>query len=200
MVSSENRPRTSTHIFRSTPPELLHQLKDSGASLIFVQPRLLHVLQAALELGAPNYTLSSDRIILLCPPAEKPSDMPYRCLEELWSKAGMPKRLTAEREKETAYLCYSPGTAGKARGVMTSHHNVTSQVQAYDRVYGPLRHGDGILGTIPLSDMYGLTLLLHHPLTLGVPVIILPKFEPNRAIKAIRRVSFAKLAHLRLFQ
>jgi hypothetical protein len=49
---------------RSTPGELLHQLQDSGSSLVFVDPALVVNLQNSLKLqGAPQ--IPSSRIILL---------------------------------------------------------------------------------------------------------------------------------------
>lgn len=176
----------------STPDELLHQLQDSGTKFIFVQPAILPVLQKALELGKESgYTLErpEDRIVLLCTPAEKPADSPYKCNEELWSKAARLTRLIDGGEKETAYLCYSSGTTGRAKGVETSHHNITSQIQALSKAYQKLGHQDRILGILPFGHIYGLTLLVHQPLTTCTPVIILPRYDEVQVLKAIQDVS-----------
>lgn len=115
----------------STPPELLHQVKDSTSQTIFVQPDLLPVLKEALKLD-PSCSIPESKIILLCPKDKKPADLKHlKCTEDLWDLGkGIDGRAQWEKdvEKKTTYLCYSSGTTGKAKGVETSHHNMTSQV------------------------------------------------------------------------
>jgi acyl-CoA synthetase (AMP-forming)/AMP-acid ligase II len=174
----------------STPEELLHQLTDSGAAAVFVQPEMIATLEKALALpGAYKIPQPEKRIILLCPYEKKPEGTPYKCLQELWDKQAIPKQLIGEEEKRTAYLCYSSGTTGRAKGVETSHHNITSQLQAVNMAYQKLGEYDRILGVLPFGHIYGLTLLVHQPLTTGTPVIILPKFDVEEVFKAIQNVS-----------
>lgn len=173
----------------STPEELLHQLLDSGAVAIFVQPELLPTLEKAIELAPPDQRIPANRIILLCDYAKKPAGTPYKAIQELWHKQAVPRQLTGVEDKDTAYLCYSSGTTGKAKGVETSHHNITSQVQAVNTSYEKLGEHDRILGVLPFGHIYGLTLLCHQPMTTGTPVIVLPKFDVEAVFKAIHTVS-----------
>ena len=70
----------------------------------------------------------------------------------------------------------------------TTHYNMTSQLQAVNLVYEKLQPGrDVILGYLPFSHMYGLTLLVHQPFTTGVPLVILPRFEETSVLKAIEK-------------
>lgn len=65
---------------------------------------------------------------------------------------------------------------------------MTSQIQAFNVSCEKLRpQKDVILGILPLSHIYGLALLVHHPLTVGVPVVILPRFEEIAVLKAIQK-------------
>lgn len=115
----------------STPPELVHQVKDSTSQTIFVQPDLLPVLKEALKLDL-SCNISESKIILLCRKDKKPADLKHlKCTEDLWDLGkGIDGRAQWQEdvEKKTAYLCYSSGTTGKAKGVETGHHNMTSQV------------------------------------------------------------------------
>ena len=154
---------------------------------MFVAPALLDTLHEALKSG---YELPSQRIILMCQPSEKPVGTPYRCIEEIWGKAARARQIISEEEKNTAYLCYSSGTTGAAKGVETSHHNMTSQIQALRTVYQPLKYGDVILGMLPFGHIYGLTCLLHHPLTVHAAVVILPKFNVQNVLKTIDKVRY----------
>jgi acyl-CoA synthetase (AMP-forming)/AMP-acid ligase II len=146
----------------STPPELLYQLVDSTAKIIFVQPVLLPTLQEALNLpNAPK--LPDNRIILLCRRPDNP-DGQFKCVEEIWSEGFQPLSWKPGDETATAFLCYSSGTTGRAKGVETSHHNMTSQIQALNAAYTQLRKGQDVcLGILPFGHMYGLTLLVVSP-------------------------------------
>jgi long-subunit acyl-CoA synthetase (AMP-forming) len=180
----------------SAPDELLHQMSDSTAKVIFVQPQLLPTLDAALKTAkssGSSYTLDSSRIILLCPKNAKPADSPYKTIEELWPTEKKAQRVRSKilahgEESNTAYLCYSSGTTGRAKGVETTHHNMTSQVQAVRQVMEPLKEGkDRVLGILPFSHIYGLTLLIHYPLVVGVPIIVLPRFDEIQVLECIQK-------------
>ena len=151
---------------------------------------MVATLEKALALpGAYKLEQPERCIILLCPFEKKPQGTPYKCMQELWDKQAVPKQLIGQEEKRTAYLCYSSGTTGKAKGVETSHHNITSQIQAVNTAYTKLGEYDRILGVLPFGHIYGLTLLVHQPLTTGTPVIVLPKFDIEEVFKAIQNVS-----------
>ncbi|KAK1925864.1 AMP binding protein [Papiliotrema laurentii] len=176
-----------------TPEEVLYQLMDSGAKAIMVQPDLVPVLEKALALAPPEYTLPESRILLLCQYDDKPAGTPYKCLQEIWDKQRVPRQLQGMEEKETAYLCYSSGTTGRAKGVETSHHNITSQIQAVNMSYEPLGVNDRVLGILPFGHIYGLTLLCHQPMTRGSPVVVLPKFDVETVLRTIQnyRITWA---------
>lgn len=69
-----------------------------------------------------------------------------------------------------------------------------AQLQATRAVFERLDPGnDVLLGFLPISHMYGLQLLVHFPLVVGVPVVILPRFEERAVLSAIERykITFA---------
>ncbi|WWD18660.1 hypothetical protein CI109_103113 [Kwoniella shandongensis] len=178
-----------------TPSELLHQLSDSTSSLAFVQPALLPVLLEALKLDK-SYSISPERIFLLCPKGEKPKDLQnkFESIEELLEESlskdelnNVVQKYTDGLEKDTAYLCYSSGTTGRGKGVETSHHNVTSQIQAVNLVYEPQTGDDVILGILPFSHIYGLTVVLQQPLTYNGTIVVLPRFEEAPVLNAIQK-------------
>jgi acyl-CoA synthetase (AMP-forming)/AMP-acid ligase II len=170
-------------------------MSDSTASFIFIQPPLLPTLDAALakaKSSGSKYTIDKNRIILLCPKSAKPSESTYKTVEEIWIKEKnaqiAPLKLGPGEESNTAYLCYSSGTTGRAKGVETTHHNMTSQVQGVNLVMEPLKAGrDRCLGILPFSHIYGLTLLIHWPLTNGIPIIVLPRFDEIQVLKVIQQ-------------
>ncbi|WVR06523.1 hypothetical protein IAU60_003554 [Kwoniella sp. DSM 27419] len=168
-------------------------------SFAFVQPALLPVFLKALEID-PKVSIPDDRVFLLCTKEEKET-LPktegstvkaewmdrFQCIEDVRSVTNTPSRFQDGDEERTAYLCYSSGTTGRAKGVETSHHNMTSQIQALNCSYEPMKYKDVILAMLPFSHIYGLTVTIHHPLTFNGTVVILPRFDEMAMLKAIER-------------
>ncbi|WVO18078.1 hypothetical protein L204_105778 [Cryptococcus depauperatus] len=173
-----------------TPTELLHQLRDSTSESIFIQPNLVHVLLRALELDS-SYNLPESRIFLLCPSDAKPSKLNHlKCNEDLWELGRkVDGRMSWQDgdETKTAYLCYSSGTTGKAKGVETSHYNMTSQIQAVYCSYEPMTDNDVVLGVLPFSHIYGLTMNIHYSIAVNGTMVILARFEELSVLKAVEK-------------
>lgn len=126
--------------------------------------------------------------MLLCAPEAKPIASPHKALAELFGARGKAARFDGKDSRATAWLCYSSGTTGLPKGVMTSHHNLTSQLQAVNVAYERLHSGkDVVLGILPFSHIYGLTVVLLQPTTVGVPVVVLPRFEEISVLNAIQQ-------------
>ncbi|TFY80800.1 hypothetical protein EWM64_g3213 [Hericium alpestre] len=119
-----------------TPAELAHQYTDSGAGLVFVHPNLLDSVLEMLKLVGVTGEHARRRIVVMqYEPGEaaerKGSGKDLVWLEDLLG-------LGEEKEEEkfegdgpdgvnaTAFLCYSSGTTGKPKGVMTTHKNMVA--------------------------------------------------------------------------
>jgi len=76
---------------------------------------------------------------------------------------------------------------------MTSHHNMTSQLQAVNTTHliEPLK--DVVIGILPFSHIFGLTVLLLYSFSVGCPLVVLPRFEETAFLSAIQRVSLQPL-------
>lgn len=171
----------------SQPQELAYQLNDSNASLIFLVPALLPAFEAArphLRTPIPN-----ERVILLCKPEDKPSGTPHKIITEFYGPPTEHETFDGAQAQATAWICYSSGTTGLPKGVMMSHFNLTSQLQTSAVGVEQLKSGkDVVLGVLPMSHVYGLAFLLMNPMTMGCPVVVLPRFEEVAALSAIQKV------------
>ncbi|KAI1176917.1 hypothetical protein F4777DRAFT_543944 [Nemania sp. FL0916] len=185
-----------------TAQELAYQMKDSGVRGIVTQlPMLPVVVQAAALIGLPE-----DRIILLGD-SRDPTGR-FRHFTEI-KPAGLSAALNAGRarvdpKKDLAFLVYSSGTTGLPKGVQLTHSNIVSniaQLAALDRFNGlyhaggPDGLGDKQLAILPFFHVYGLTCIALSGMYMGLPVIILPKFELEKACQAIQEfgITFASI-------
>lgn len=163
------------------PKELAHQYNDSGSKAIMLEPALLPVLEDAR--GLFKNKLDDANIIVLNGTGK------YRSIYEIMDCPRRPEQFDGDEADATAWLCYSSGTTGLPKGVMSSHYNMTSQIQCILPVYPDLHPGeDAILGVLPFSHIFGLMALVHQPLTTGVPVVVFPRFDELAVLAGIEKV------------
>jgi acyl-CoA synthetase (AMP-forming)/AMP-acid ligase II len=90
--------------------ELVHHIKDSGPKVLVVGKPIIEVAKkAAIECG-----IAESNIYMM-------EDDAHEQYQSIWSLAGTeelePRRLSPHEAKQrTAFMCYSSGTTGKAKG------------------------------------------------------------------------------------
>ncbi|KAJ9127974.1 hypothetical protein QFC24_000260 [Naganishia onofrii] len=182
-----------------TASELAHQLRDGDPSIVFVHPAIYDAYLGAIKL-LETEGRSLPRLFWAVPENEVPQELlgsatgvkSYQALlvdeEAVERFNGIPAH--GEEAHETAMLCYSSGTTGLAKGVMSTHHNVNVNGEISARSWYPenMVYGKGstILSACPLYHIYGLMEAAIVPLLKGVPVVILPKFTPEGFFTAIQ--------------
>ncbi|WP_033541716.1 AMP-binding protein [Planococcus sp. CAU13] len=91
-------------------------------------------------------------------------------------------------DKDLALLQYTGGTTGSPKGVMLSHKNLISNATMCDTWLYKTKHGEEtVLGIIPLFHVYGLTTVLILSVMQGNRMVLLPKFDPEAALKTINK-------------
>ncbi|BEJ11435.1 hypothetical protein CspHIS471_0108570 [Cutaneotrichosporon sp. HIS471] len=163
--------------------EIAHQINDSGASILFLCPTLLPVLEEARPLLKRAFP--ANRVVLL---SRETSGTHRTVADLLASEPGEAERFDGVNAHNTAIMCYSSGTTGLAKGVETTHHNLTSELQALNAGSRQLISGeDVILGVLPFSHIYGLGMNFLQPAAKGCPVVVLPRFNEVPALEAIQK-------------
>ncbi|KAI8632316.1 hypothetical protein F5Y19DRAFT_420605 [Xylariaceae sp. FL1651] len=186
-----------------TAKELAFQMKDSGAKGIVTQlPMLPVVREAARAIGLPE-----DRIILLGDGRDPGGK--FKHFTEI-KHTGLLGALNfgqarVDPKNDSAFLVYSSGTTGLPKGVQLTHSNIVAniaQMEYADRFNG-LYHSGGLdgkgdkqLAILPFFHVYGLTCIALSGIRMGTPVIILPKFELEKACRAIQDfgITFASIS------
>ncbi|KAJ9127910.1 hypothetical protein QFC24_000195 [Naganishia onofrii] len=182
-----------------TAKELAHQIRDGQADLAFVHPAIFEAYIGAIEILKKEgnkipkvfWAISGDTV-----PAElkektkgiEAYDSILATQQQVGDFAGV--ELNKGDYEDCAVLCYSSGTTGLAKGVMTTHQNL-NVVGQISRAASPpsMKNGKGqlILGVLPMFHIYGMVKLINYPLTIGIPVVVLPKFVDTLFFGSIQK-------------
>jgi long-chain acyl-CoA synthetase len=155
--------------------EVRYQLENSGARLLITDAPLI----AGVDLGGlPElqgvYTVRH----------EAPGCEPFGSLLR-GATAPLP---APDRPTQTtlAALPYSSGTTGLPKGVMLSHYNLVANVY---QLVGPgcawYTPDENILCFLPLYHIYGLNVVLNPALMLGSGLVLMPRFDPEKALRLV---------------
>jgi long-chain acyl-CoA synthetase len=89
---------------------------------------------------------------------------------------------------DVAALQYTGGTTGTPKGAVLTHANLAANA-AQSRAWAPglIDGRETFLAVLPLFHAYGLTLCLTTAISIGARVVLLPRFDLDQALEAIRR-------------
>ena len=102
------------------------------------------------------------------------------------SNATVPKPQDDPRVAVAA-LPFSSGTTGLPKGVMLSHSNLVANVfqTLGDRSAPVFRRDDNVLCFLPMYHIYGMNVVLNPVLTVGATLVLMPRFDLDRALHNI---------------
>ena len=200
-----------------TADELAHQVADSGAvvaiaweptaaRLLDVQDRTSVRTVVAVDLtrdlpGAKRFALglplAAARALRSQMRGGVPAGTP-RWEDLLRDARPVPASYPSPGPDDLALLQYTGGTTGTPKAAMLTHRNlVANAVQGQewtrlglDPAAGPA-HGvadDVVYGVLPFFHAFGLTLCLSFALRVGATLVLLPKFDVEQTLAAIKRV------------
>lgn len=196
-----------------TPRELQHQLKDSGATAIFILENFAHVLQRCLpdtavqhivlcamgdELGWLKGALVNFAVRLvkkMVPVFSLPKAVGYRKALAIGSRDRLAR--PEVQPDDIAVLQYTGGTTGVARGAVLLHRNLVANVlqsEAWNRpAMGQLPDGvqPVFVCALPLYHIFAFTLNLLLGMKTGAQNILIP--NPRDTPAVLRELSRHKV-------
>jgi long-chain acyl-CoA synthetase len=156
--------------------EVRYQVEDSGASFLISDGALLQGMNLA---GLPALR----RVFTTRTPAPGAED--FSTLLAAGS-AALPAPQQPPRQAVAA-LPYSSGTTGLPKGVMLSHSNLVTN--AYQLLIpgeaATFAADDVVCCFLPLYHIYGLNVILNPVLMVGGTVLLMPRFDPQRALELL---------------
>jgi acyl-CoA synthetase (AMP-forming)/AMP-acid ligase II len=160
-----------------TPTELIHQLKDSATQHLFVHPSVLEVaLASTAALGWTKARQVQSIVLAVLSSEAGEAGKTFKSIDQIQARGQRLSPVVIREPKTTiAYLGYSSGTSGAAKGVRTSHWNMTSVLS----ILYPLdiTQHDIHIAVLPLNHIYGATKLTLWPIVIGTPVVVVPRFD-----------------------
>ncbi len=195
-----------------TPPELQHQLADSGATVVVVLSRLYPVVKAARAVasrpGAPapapvehvivtNIKEEMPQVVRLLFTLTKEKKDGHR--QQFAGDPGaisMNQVLSAPPDRydagtgpdDIAVLQYTGGTTGVSKGAMLSHRALVANTLQCRAWFTNLRDGQDVaMAVMPFFHVYGLTVVMSLAVQGAVAMILEPQFELERVLKDIQR-------------
>jgi len=167
---------------RLGPRELAHILADAEPALLLVEPTLLPLILPVLAAHPQPVQL----VVFGDVPGAAPSAPPPGALAyDAWLADAPAHPLPSDaRDDDPAWLLYTSGTTGRAKGALLSHRNVLASVSntlcAFD--YG--RH-EVALFLFPMFHIAGYALLGY--LLRGDDIVLMRGFEVEAYLAAVQR-------------
>lgn len=179
-----------------TPRELAHQLKDSGAQAIFIlenfattlqkviaQTRVQHIVVTSMgdlmgSVKGAVVNLVVRHVKKMVPPYELPGEMSFRSV--LGQGAGRKLAPVNLKSSDIAFLQYTGGTTGLAKGAVLTHGNIVANVLQNELWVAPLigRAGEGpqltTVSALPLYHIFALTACGMFGLYAGMRNLLIP--------------------------
>ena len=158
-----------------TPRELKHQLSDSGARAIIVVENFCHTLDEVIADSPVEYVITTQLGDLLNFPKSLIVNLVVKYIKKLVPEFSLPQRVTfkqalrlgsRQRHKpvpvthdDIAFLQYTGGTTGVAKGAMLTHGNMTANMQqASAWIEGGVNENEEVIITaLPLYHIFSLT-------------------------------------------
>ncbi len=110
-------------------------------------------------------------------------------IEKLWAllsaRLAPPKMLSSRKTPDAlATVIFSSGSTGVPKGVMLSHYNVLSNIDAMAQVFW-IGASDRIVGVLPLFHSFGFTVTVWFPMVAGCGVVYHPNPTDAKSIGAL---------------
>ncbi|CDO54029.1 hypothetical protein DV113_002534 [Geotrichum candidum] len=158
------------------PHELAHQLDVSRASIIVTTKELLPNARAALTANTQS-PLHVNTIVVI-------DDLIEEARAEKVETA--PVDLPGDRAKtKHALYCFSSGTSGLPKGVVSTHYNLTSNTHQQLSVADKYNKDNRFGCFLPMSHIYGFSAFVITIPRQGATTVLFPKFDFEIVLKGI---------------
>ncbi len=167
--------------------EVEYQIKDSGAQIIVALDSLYPIIAKVKQKKELKHVIITG-LEEYCYKKTRPPDVPHTfAFRTLIEKAPCRSpNVQFYPNEDLAALQYTGGTTGTAKGAMLTHTNLVSNALGFAAWIKGTSARETFLTALPLFHIYGMTTSLTVPISLAAELVLLPKFEPAKALEAIQ--------------
>ena len=195
-----------------TPRELEHQLNDSGASAIVIVSNFAHTLEKVVAKTSVKHVILTRLGDQLAPAKATLVNFVVKYIKRLVPKYHLPDALSFRNalhqgyrmqyvrpeigNDDLAFLQYTGGTTGVAKGAMLTHRNMQANLEQTKATYGSLLK-DGketVVTALPLYHIFALTVNCLLFIELGGANLLItnPRDIPG-LVKELAKVRFTAI-------
>lgn len=166
--------------------ELEHILSDSGAEVIIVYDALYPVVKRV----RPVSPLKKVIVFSLGQPAGTADEDCLLAEKLLQDSPPLPPNVEHDVVNDVAVLQYTGGTTGVSKGAMLTHRNIVANAMQMMEWDSNCEYGqEVVLSVLPFFHSYGMTCSLNFPVMNASTMVVLPKFDLQQAMEAIKKYS-----------
>jgi long-chain acyl-CoA synthetase len=191
-----------------TARELQYYIDDSGAKVLICQDDVYQTMVKGAVEGRKDMTVITTSALdllgleegLTAPPQlSETKKIPLPATLDLMAMVrdnmGLEPSVFEPDPEDLAYLVYTSGTTGPAKGAMISHGNVVHNCHVYETACR-LDRTDIVLGVAPLFHITGIVAHLGIAFHLGLPLVLSNRFVAGDVLRLIEkyRVTFTVAA------
>jgi long-chain acyl-CoA synthetase len=167
--------------------EVKYHLCDSEAGTIIALDSLYPVVEAVWA-----KTKLKNVIVTRLDEASKTTTIPSKPslfdFQQLLKEAPeTPLKVKINPDRDFAALQYTGGTTGTAKGAMLTHANLVSNALMFAAWIKGATAKETFLTALPLFHIYGMTTSMTVPISLAAKMVLMPRFDPVKALEAIQR-------------
>lgn len=159
-----------------TPRELEHQLNDSGAAAIVIVSNFAHTLEKVVDKTQVKHVILTRMGDQLSTAKGTLVNFVVKYIKRLVPKYHLPDAISFRSalqhgyrmqyikpeivSQDLAFLQYTGGTTGVAKGAMLTHRNMLANLEQVNGTYGPLLHRgkELVVTALPLYHIFALTM------------------------------------------
>lgn len=177
---------------RTNATEVLRFVKETGAKIFIVIDLYYEVLKDVLfESGVEKIVVISADTSLpasirflkqfkMPAPKIKTSDKVLTWTQFSATGKGVETETAAYGDNDLAAVTLTGGTTGAPKGVMLSNDGFNAIAFDFKHCGVSYKRGQRFMDIIPMFASYGIVSSLHMPLTLGLEVVVIPKFDADK--------------------
>ncbi len=157
------------------PEEVNFQLRDASARFLITIPMFAETARIAAEgSGVEAIFVLGDAPEGFTPATDLLAAQPYSGYAAV------------DPHEDIVVLPYSSGTTGLPKGVMLTHHNLSSNLAQSQHAIVMTGQADRVIAVLPFFHIYGMQVLMNGVIHHGATVVTLPRFDLEQFLTVVQ--------------